>query len=608
MTARAKRIIERVLDEASKTSTSFRSVTARFWSEYLGDYRRRIIVALVLTALLGAHPFAFALTLRFLVDHVLEYEEGFPRDKLDFHLKLLGIYFGINMTIWGVYLVSSWTRSWMIARMGQDIVYRLRERLNAKLQALHVGYYERTAAGKILSRVLDDVRVIHQWITTQLVHMGTHGFQIVIGVGVVMHLDLMLGTVVLAVLPLYGIVFYLMRPAIRQTNMAMRAMNSRMYARTSEKISGIHVVKAFGRERREIREFAHLVFDSVRLHMRQVNLQQWLVLLSVLISSVATGWITYVAITYVKVERMSVGSAVAFIGALAALMNPVRGFTARLSAMQVVLVALKRVFALLDEPEQVRGGHIHLSGMVGKIEFENVTFSYPGQKTPALKNVSFRVNPGERIGIIGPSGAGKSTVFQLLLRFYDADSGSIRVGGVDIREADLSSLRRHVCMVQQEPVVFSGTIAENITYGSRDPSPAGIIATAREAEIHDFIMSLPQKYETEVGEQGVTLSGGQKQRLALATALLSNPEVLLLDDTTSALDAATEAKIRKTLNNVMRGRTSITVAQRIAAVREADRVIVIQSGEISQQGAHDELKATDGFYAEMCRQQETVVE
>jgi ATP-binding cassette subfamily B protein len=207
---------------------------------------------------------------------------------------------------------------------------------------------------------------------------------------------------------------------------------------------------------------------------------------------------------------------------------------------------------------------------------------------------------------MGPSGSGKTTVFQLICRFYDAEQGAVRVGGVNLPDADPQSLRRHAVMVQQEPVVFSGTIGENIMYGRLDASPQQIMDAAEQAELHEFIMSLPVKYETEVGQNGISLSGGQKQRLALATALLTKPEILLLDDTTSALDAETEAKIRETLNKVLSGRTSIIITQRIATARDCDMILVLEEGHLKQVGCHDELKNTLGFYRNIFLQQESL--
>jgi len=207
---------------------------------------------------------------------------------------------------------------------------------------------------------------------------------------------------------------------------------------------------------------------------------------------------------------------------------------------------------------------------------------------------------------MGPSGAGKTTVFNLVLRFYDPHRGAVYIDGINLVNADPASIRRHAVLVQQEPVIFSGTIAENIVYGRLQSQPSEIMAAAKQAELHDFIMTLPVKYETEVGQNGISLSGGQKQRLALATALLTRPEVLLLDDTTSALDAETESRIRATLNHVLEGRTSIIITQRIATARSCDRVIVLDRGRISQEGTHDQLKSEEGFYRKIFLQQESL--
>lgn len=603
---RATKIVNAILAEERDSECNPAGDLRRLWRDHLGEHRSRLALVLVLTILLGAQPFAFALTMRFLVDYVLKCETGVAPGEIDTQLGLLGVYVCMNVGIWLTCLLCRWVRSWVIMSTGQKLVFALREQLHAKLQVLHIGYYERTATGKILARVLDDVRVIRQWVGAEFVNLATHFFQVILGLMTVFYLNRTLAVMALVALPLYGLALYAVRPLVRRTSIALRRLNSRLYARSSERVSGIAVVKAFGQEGREVREFSRMVFDMVRVHMRLVLYQQGLVLATVVISSVATGLIVYTAVRYVQAELLSLGGAMAFFGALASLFMPVKGFTTIVSSMQAMLVVLRRVFALLDEPTDVVPGKIKLAGMTGKISFDEVEFTYPGQRDPTLRDISFDVEPGERVTLMGPSGAGKSTIFQLLLRFYDPDRGTVRVGGVDLVDADPASVRWHVCMVQQEPVIFSGTIADNIMYGRVDATPASVMKAATEAEMHDYIMSLPLKYETEVGEQGVTLSGGQKQRLSLATALLTDPEVLLLDDTTSALDAATEAKIRETLNRVMEGRTSLMITHRVASVRQADRIIVLEGGRITAMGTHAELVKQDGFYRRICEQQDAL--
>jgi ABC-type multidrug transport system fused ATPase/permease subunit len=303
---------------------------------------------------------------------------------------------------------------------------------------------------------------------------------------------------------------------------------------------------------------------------------------------------------------LSIGEVVFFMSVMPRLFMQINALANMFVQIQAVFVVIKRVFNLLDEDVDVTPGKIELDGIAGRVHFENVTFVYPGQSTPALDNVSFYIGDGEKIALMGPSGAGKTTVFNLILRFYDPRDGAVYIDGINLVNADPASVRRHAVLVQQEPVIFSGTIAENIVYGRLQSRPTEIMNAARQAELHEFIMTLPVKYETEVGQNGVSLSGGQKQRLALATALLTKPEVLLLDDTTSALDAETEARIRRTLDHVLEGRTSIIITQRIATARSCDRVIVMDQGRIVQQGTHTELKDQEGFYRRIFLQQESL--
>ncbi len=277
--------------------------------------------------------------------------------------------------------------------------------------------------------------------------------------------------------------------------------------------------------------------------------------------------------------------------------------TTQVTQIQALFVVARRVLMILETKVEVEPGKIALEGMRGEIRLDKVTFTYPEQNEPALRDVNITIPPGERVALMGPSGAGKTTVFLLLLRFYDPQEGRISVGGVDIIEASQASLRRHVRLVQQEPTIFTGTMAENIMYGKLDATPVEVRRAAAQAELDEFIRELPDGYETIVGERGVTLSGGQKQRLALATALLTDPEVLLLDDTTSALDAKTEARIRMTLNKVLAGRTSLIITQRVATAMECDRIIVLEDGAITQQGRHADLAKQDGFYRRICEQQ-----
>ena len=601
---RADQIVDRELASVESYEGNALRELRRLWVDFLRPYRVQLTIALVLTLLIALHTPVFVLTWRFLVDRALCVTDGIPEGMTEHHRSLIWMWVGMNTTIWTLLLLSNWLRTYLVQTTGQKLTYLLRRRLHEKLQLLHIGFYESTSTGRLMSRVMGDVNVVHEWATNQAINLITQLFTLVAGLAVLLYLHAGLAAIMIITLPLYGYAFGRVRPTIRRFNVALRRMNSGLYGRAAERISGIQVVQAFGRERAESRHFAQRVGDMIRAQMRLVGQQQILTLVSTTLSAITTAVIIYLAITMVHHETMTLGSTLAFLQTLPPVFWAVNHLTQMIAEVQGPLVCLQRMFRLLDEQEDLPTGGIRLEGMVGRISLDDVSFTYPSQAQPALSEVSFQVAPGERVAIMGPSGSGKSTIFQLLLRFYDPQGGAVRVGGVNLADAATESVRRHVCMVQQEPHVFSGTLAENIMYGHLDATPSEVIRAAQHTELHDFIMGLPLKYETEVGEHGVTLSGGQRQRLSLATALLTDPEVLLLDDTTSALDATTEAKIRDTLNRVSRERTSLVITQRVATARDADRILVMEKGVLTQDGTHDELSCQPGFYRTICQQQE----
>lgn len=606
MSERSRRIdglIDRLLAERTDRPGDARTDLVRLARQHLRAYRLTMLWAVLLTVVVSSLPMGFTLTRKFMIDGVLLGGKDITAGQVDRLVDLCLLFFLMNMGLWTIRLVSNWVRTRLIVGVGQGMVYSLRKGLHEKLQSLHVGFFEKTPVGVIMARVLDDVNVVHKWVTQHGIGALTSVMQIVIGLGTLVYLDWRLGLIVTASLPFYVWAFAVLRPKVRRANKASRRLTTKMYARSAERIGGIGVVKAFARERSEVRSFAQLIYDSVRVAMRLVRYRQVLAVSAGVITAVAMGGVIYAGCMMVRDGTMTVGGLLAFTVMMGMLYQPVNHLTSVATAFQAALVVLGRVFAVLDEPEEVKPGRISLDGMAGKIEFDRVTYIYPKQKTAAIDEVDFRVQPGETVALMGPSGAGKTTVFQLLLRFYDPQGGHVRVGGVDLVDADPASIREHIRVVQQEPTIFSGTISDNISYGRGQASEDEVRRAAAQAELHEFIDELPRNYATVVGENGVTLSGGQKQRLALATALLTDPEVLLLDDTTSALDAATEARIRETLREALAGRTSLIITQRIATARQCDRILVFESGRITQRGTHEELRNADGFYGRICREQ-----
>ena len=605
-TARTTRIINQLLRDQESYEGKPRRELSRMWRNYLSQYKLHLLVALIITVIWSMHPYAMSLTARFLVDKVLKVGVGFDPTELPSQLALHKVYLVLLFAIWSTFVICHWIRSWLILNIGQKIVYTFRKELHEKLQALHIGFFESQETGKIMSRLLDDVNVIRMWATSQVLDIAAQILRLITGLVIVFTLNWKLALLVIVTLPIYAYAFARLRPAIKRTNIALRRLNSNLYSRADERISGVLVVKAFSREGRERRIFASIMHNYLRLGIQIIVYQQSLALLAGILAAVSSGLIIYLGMLQVKTGAITLGDVIVFIYALPNLFANVSSLTVVGTSIQAVLVVIKRVFNVLDEEEQVVPGSTRLEGADGSVTFQNVTFAYPGQETSALTDVSFAIPAGSKIALMGPSGAGKSTVFQLLERFYDPQSGTVRVADTNLRDTDLHSIHDYIRMVQQEPAIFSGTIADNIRYGELDAKPTQIMEASKQAEFHDFVMTLPAKYETTVGQNGISLSGGQKQRLALATALLTQPKILLLDDTTSALDSETEARIRGTLNRVLKERTSLIITQRIATARDCDQIIVFEEGKTTQIGTHEELISKEGFYKRIYEQQESL--
>jgi ABC-type multidrug transport system fused ATPase/permease subunit len=603
--ARLDSLMKRLLAEDVETYTGkIRADLGRLWQVYLKPFRRNIILAVIVTFFWSLHPYGMHLLNRFLVDHILALGQT-TVPVLAVQLQRLRLYGLLLLGLWTAFVIAHWTRSSLILSVGERLVSDMRRDLHDKLNRLHVAYFESQETGKIMSRVLEDVWVIREWSTNQFITIVAHVLRLSSGLVVLMFVEWRLALLLTVSLPVYALFTIRIRPLIRRLNISLRRLNASMYALTQERIAGVAVVKAFGQENREKQRFALRVNNNIRLGMNVIRYQGLLNLCTGSVTALMSGAIPLFGIHLYRRGFLTVGDVMLFIFSMGNIYFQVNQLAGYYVQVHAVLVVLKRVFNVLDEEEAVRPGTATFSGSDGSIHFDHVSFAYPGLEKTTLKDVSFNIPPGSKVALMGPSGAGKSSVFQLLCRFYLPQSGNILVGGVNLADADPVALRRHAVMVQQEPVIFSGSVADNIAYSRSEAGPREIMRAARLAEMHDFIMTLPAKYETEVGQNGITLSGGQKQRLALATALLTDPAILLLDDTTSALDAETESRIRATLDKVLAGRTSITITQRIATARTCDWIIVLENGRVQDQGSHDQLRARGGFYAKIIEQQES---
>ncbi|MDT8391842.1 MAG: ABC transporter ATP-binding protein [Lentisphaeria bacterium] len=602
---RLQAIINRALADTQESAGASVGDAGRLIRVYFKPHAGRAALVAVSLVIWAAVPYFFAFTQRYMIDDVLGIGASLARGSRDMLIPGLWFVFWANMGLHSINLLCHSITSYLTLHIGMGIAIRFREEIYTKLNALELSFFDRTQTGRIIARIQSDVANVQNAIQSHLGPVLIEPVKLVAGTAVLLWLNWRLALIVVCVSPVYAGVFLFLRPRIRRVGIAQSRLHSRIYGLATERLSSILLVKVFGQERRELGRFSRLVHDGVRVTKRQTAYNQSLSLLAGVISGGATAVILWVGLTAVRRgdPDVSLGKVIIFVQLTQQVFAPIQVLTSLGGVIQTTFVSLRRVFALLDENTRMIPGRIRLTGMKGKLDFADVTFHYPSLPTPALVNVSLTVKPGEKVAVMGPSGGGKSSLFYLLLRFHDPQQGIIRVGGVDVPDADLASLRRHVRLVQQEPFVFSGTIAQNMTYGAPEATEKQMVTAAKQAELHDFVMGLPERYDTMIGENGMGLSGGQKQRLALATALLTNPEVLLLDDVTSALDAGTEAKIRATLLECLKGRTSLIVTQRISTAMECDRVIVLENGRITQVGTHEQLAGEEGFYQRILTQQ-----
>jgi ATP-binding cassette, subfamily B, multidrug efflux pump len=497
--------------------------------------------------------------------------------------------------------VFAFLQTYWAEKNSQSVAFDLRNDLYAKLQNLSFSYHDRNSTGQLMIRATDDVEKVRIFIGQGLLQLVGALLLLTGTLTILFTTNSRLALVALWILPVALVLFMIFgavsRPLFARVQMHLSLLNTTL----QENMAGIKVVQAFTREKSEQAKFERQADDLMNQQIFIVRLFTFLFPLTFLIANLGQASVLYAGGLQIIRGTLTIGQWQEFSLYLIYLFLPVAQFGFIIAQLGQASASAARIFEILDAENEVvnRPDAIPLPQVEGRVRFQEVTFRYFNSGEPVLKNVTFEAKAGDTVALLGATGSGKTTIINLLPRFYDPSEGSITIDGYDLREITLDSLRSQIGIVLQETTLFSGTIRENIAFGKPDASLEEIVFAAQAAAAHEFILAFPDGYDTYVGERGATLSGGQKQRIAIARALLVRPNILIMDDSTSSVDMATEAQIQDALEGLMQGRTSFIIAQRISTVKNADLILVLDKGEISAQGNHAQLLETSEIYAEI---------
>ena len=497
--------------------------------------------------------------------------------------------------------IFSFTQAFLGEKVSQGVAFDLRNEIFSRIQRLSFSYYDQNQTGQLMIRATDDVEKLRLFIAQGLL-LAVQSFVLLGATLLILFLtNARLTLYVLPLMPIALVLFLVFGMVSQPLFGEVQRRLSKLNTLLQENLAGLKVVRAFAREPYEESKFHSAADDLMRQQLKVSLVFSLLFPIIFLMSQVGQAVVLYFGGAQILNGTLNLGEYQKFSLYLAYVFFPLGQLGFIISQMAQAGASATRIFEVLDARSEIveQPNAPALTTIDGMVEFRNVTFRYIGSNEPALKDVSFTAAPGQTVALLGATGSGKTTIINLIPRFYDASEGTVLIDGQNVRNVTVDSLRSQIGIVLQETNLFGGTIRDNIVFGRSDASDEDVIAAARAAAAHDFIMSFPQGYNTPVGERGTTLSGGQKQRIAIARALLLSPKLLILDDSTSSVDLQTEAKIQKALDSLMAGRTSFVIAQRISTARNADLILVLEKGEIAARGTHAELIETSSLYAEI---------
>lgn len=568
------------------------------YMKFVKPYKWDIVFAFILGVIKFMIPLAIPLLIKVIIDDVIS-NDGLPPDEKTKKLFMWIIFMAFLFFI--VRPPIEYYRQYFAQRISNRVLYDIRTNMYGHLQKLGQKFYANNRVGDVISRTINDVEQTKEFIVTGLMNVWIDLVTVVIAIGIMLYMDFKLTLVTLIALPFYVIsvkfFFTKLRTLTRERSKALAGVQSYLH----ERVQGMSVIKSFTLEQHEqgIFKKANGNFLEKALDQTRWNAKTFMVVNTV------TGMAPVAVIGYAGYQvihgSLTLGVLAAFIGYIDSLYNPLRRLVNSSTTLTQSVASMDRMFELMDEKYDItnRENAKELQQVAGKVTFDDVVFRYNDDGRNVLNHLNFTIEPGQTAAFVGMSGGGKSTIISLIPRFYDVTGGSIKIDGQDIRDLTIESLRRNIGIVQQDNVLFSDSIKENILMGNPQATDEEVYAAAKAANAHDFIMSFPDGYDTLVGERGVKLSGGQKQRVAIARVFLKNPPILILDEATSALDLESEALIQESLDRLAHNRTTLIVAHRLSTITHANQIMLIDYGEVKEHGTHQQLMQAGGAYHDL---------
>ncbi|HDJ2873551.1 TPA: SAV1866 family putative multidrug efflux ABC transporter [Staphylococcus aureus] len=563
--------------------------------QFVKPYKYRIFATIIVGIIKFGIPMLIPLLIKYAIDGVIN-NHALTTDEKVHHLTIA---IGIALFIFVIVRPPiEFIRQYLAQWTSNKILYDIRKKLYNHLQALSARFYANNQVGQVISRVINDVEQTKDFILTGLMNIWLDCITIIIALSIMFFLDVKLTIAALFIFPFYILTVYVffgrLRKLTRERSQALAEVQGFLH----ERVQGISVVKSFAIEDNEAKNFDK---KNTNFLTRALKHTRWNAYSFAAINTVTDiGPIIVIGVgAYLAISgSITVGTLAAFVGYLELLFGPLRRLVASFTTLTQSFASMDRVFQLIDEDYDIKNGvgAQPIEIKQGRIDIDHVSFQYNDNEAPILKDINLSIEKGETVAFVGMSGGGKSTLINLIPRFYDVTSGQILIDGHNIKDFLTGSLRNQIGLVQQDNILFSDTVKENILLGRPTATDEEVVEAAKMANAHDFIMNLPQGYDTEVGERGVKLSGGQKQRLSIARIFLNNPPILILDEATSALDLESESIIQEALDVLSKDRTTLIVAHRLSTITHADKIVVIENGHIVETGTHRELIAKQGAY------------